>query len=60
MLRIYPVEFAVELETASRLPAGEYTPPDTTQLDPTCSVFNLCTKSVASRRELVANSMPAP
>ena len=33
MLSIYPVELAAELETGSRLPTGEYTPPDTTQLD---------------------------
>ena len=35
MLRIYPVELAAELETGygSRLPTGEYTPPDATQLD---------------------------
>jgi len=34
--RIYPVELAVELETASRLPTGEYT----TQLDSKCCEFN--------------------
>jgi len=57
LLRIYPVELTAELETGSRLPTDEYTPPDTTQLDSTCSVFNFSTKSVGSRRELVANSM---
>ena len=57
MLRSYPVELAAELETGSRLPTGEYTPPDTTQLDSTCSVFNFSTKSVRSRRELVADSI---
>jgi len=56
MLRIYPVQLAAELKTGSRLPTGEYTPPDTTQLDSACSVFNFSTKSVGSRRELVANS----
>jgi len=50
-------ELAAELETGSRLPTGEYTPPDTTQLDLTCSVFNFSTKSVGSSRELVANSI---
>jgi len=59
MLGIYPVELAVELETGSRLPSGEYTPPDTTQLNSTCSVFKFSTKSVGSRRELVANSIHA-
>jgi len=57
MLRIYPVELAAELETGSRLLTDEYTPPDTTQLDSTCLVFNFSTKSVGSRRELVANSI---
>jgi len=56
MLRIYTVELAAELETGSRPPTGEYTPPDTTQLDSTCSVFNFSTKSVGSRCEL-ANSI---
>jgi len=56
MFRIYPVELAAELETGSRLPTGEYTPPDTTQLDSSCSVINFSSKSVGSRRELVANS----
>jgi len=55
MLRIYLVELAAELETGSQLPTGEYTPPDTTQLDSTCSDFNFSTESVSSRRELVAN-----
>jgi len=55
MLRIYPVELAAELETGSRLPTGEYTSPDTTQLNSTCSGFILSTKSVGSRRELVVN-----
>jgi len=41
MLRIYAVELAAELGTGLRLPTGEYTPPDTTQLDSTCSVFNI-------------------
>ena len=45
------VELAAELETGSRLPTGEYTPPDTTQLDSTCLVFNT-TKVVNNRREL--------
>ena len=31
MWGIYPVELASELETGSRLPTGEYTPPDATQ-----------------------------
>ena len=54
MLRIYRVELDAELlKTGSRLPTGEYTQPDTTQLDSTCSVFNFSTKSVGSRRELV-------
>jgi len=47
MLRIYPVQLAAELETGSRLPMGEYTPYDTTQLDSTCSVFNFSTKFVS-------------
>jgi len=58
MLRIHPVELAAELETRSRLPTGEYTPPDTTHLDLKCAVFNF-SKSVDSRRELVANSIHA-
>ena len=34
MLRIYPpVELSAELETGSRLPTGEYTPPFQTQLN---------------------------
>jgi len=57
MLRIYPVELTAELKTESRLPTGEYTPPDTTRLDSTCSVFKFSAKSVGSRRELVANSI---
>ena len=57
MLRIYPVELGAEMKTGSRLPTGEYTPPDTTQLDSTCSVFNFSTKSVGSRRDLVVNSV---
>ena len=57
MLRIYPVELAAELETGSRLSTREYTSPDTTQLDSTCSVFNVSTESVGSRRELVAISV---
>jgi len=57
MLKIYPVELAAELETGPRLPTGEYTTPDATQLDSTCSVFNFSTKSAGSRRELVANSI---
>ena len=52
MSRIYPVELVAELETGSRLPRSEYTPPDTTQLDSTCSVFSFSTKCVGSRREL--------
>ena len=48
-------ELAAKLETGSRLPTGEYTSPDTTQLE--CSVFNFSTKHVGSRRELVANSI---
>jgi len=32
-LRIYPVQLAVELETGSRLPTGEYTPVDTIHFD---------------------------
>ena len=56
-LRIYSVELAAKLETGPRLLTGEYTPPDTTQLDSTCSVLNFSTKSVGSRRELVANSI---
>ena len=55
MFRIYPVEVAAELETGSRLLTGEYTPPDTTQLDSACSVFTFSTKSVGNHRELVAN-----
>jgi len=51
-------ELAAELfETGSRLSAGEYTPPDTTELDSTRSVFSFSTKSVGSRRKLVANSV---
>ena len=57
MLRIYPVELTAELETELRLPTGEYTPPDTTQLNSTCSGFNFSIKSVGSRRELVVNSL---
>jgi len=30
---LFSLEFAAELEIESRLPTGEYTPPDTTQLD---------------------------
>jgi len=36
----YPVELAAKLETGSQLPTDEHTPPDTTQLNSTCSVFN--------------------
>ena len=59
MLRIYPVELAAELKTGSRLPTGEYTPPDITQLNSTQHVqFSVFfTKSVRSRRELVVNSI---
>ena len=46
LLRIYAVELAALLETGSRLPTGEYTPRDTTQLNSTCSVFNFYIKSV--------------
>jgi len=49
-LRIYRVVLAAELKSGSRLPTGEYTPPDTTQLDSTCSVFNC--RSASNRREL--------
>jgi len=34
-----PTELAAEFETGSRLPTGEYTPPDTTQLDSTVDMF---------------------
>jgi len=33
MSRIYPVKLTAELETGSRLPTGDCTPPDATQLD---------------------------
>jgi len=33
MFRIYAVELVADLETGSPLRTGEYTPPDTTQLD---------------------------
>jgi len=51
--RINPVELAAELKTGSRLPTGEYTSPDTTQLYSTWSVFNFSVKSVGgSSREV--------
>ena len=53
-LKTERVKLAAKLETKSRLPTGEYTPPDTIQLDSTCSVFSFSAKSVASSRELVA------
>ena len=37
-IRIYPVELSAKIETGSPLPTGEYTPPDTTQLESKFSV----------------------
>ena len=58
MLRIYPVAFAAELETGSRLPTGEYIHTarhNSTRLN--MFNFNFSTKSVGSHCELIANSI---
>jgi len=54
---IHASQVDCKLETGSRQPTAEYTPPDTTQVNSTCLVFSFSTKSAGSGRELVANSI---